>query len=99
MVATKPPRIRLRHAWRSVRVGYNYLDEKDFGLTHVILVSGDVELLRGIELQADISYPDLEDQSGDLASVLELSFQSTLQGWIGKAECVFGRCMAQHAFR
>lgn len=57
-------------------VGYNYLDEKEDGVTHVIAVSGDLEVLDGIELQADVSYADPENQSGNLASVLalELSF-------------------------
>lgn len=57
-------------------IGYNYLDEKADGITHVIALSGDVLLLEGVELQADVSYADPEDRRTNLASVLaiELSF-------------------------
>ena len=57
-------------------IGYNYLDEREEGITHVIVVSGDMEFLEGVELQADVSYADPEDRRTNLASVLalELSF-------------------------
>ena len=57
-------------------VGYNYLDEKADGITHVIAISGDMGLLEGVELQADVSYADPEDRRTNFASVLavELSF-------------------------
>lgn len=57
-------------------IGYNYLGEKDLGVTHVIVVSGDIEVLDGVELQADISYAEPEERRTSLASVfvLELSF-------------------------
>ncbi|MEZ5932016.1 MAG: porin [Alphaproteobacteria bacterium] len=57
-------------------IGYNYVDEKAAGITHVIALSGDMELVEGIELQADLSYADPEDNRTNLASVLvlELSF-------------------------
>lgn len=59
-----------------VGIGYNYLDEKADGITHVIALSADVLLLEGVELQADISYADPEVRRTNLASVLavELSF-------------------------
>jgi hypothetical protein len=57
-------------------IGYNYLDEKALGITHVIALSGDMPLLQGVELQADVSYADPDGQRTNLASVLalELSF-------------------------
>ena len=57
-------------------IGYNYLDEQELGITHVIVLSGDLEFLEGVEVQADVSYADPEDQPTNLASVLalELSF-------------------------
>lgn len=55
-------------------VGYNYLDQKADGITHVIVLSGDVLLLEGVELQADVSYADPEDQRTNLASVLAIEF-------------------------
>ncbi|MGI9418980.1 MAG: hypothetical protein ACR2RA_14205, partial [Geminicoccaceae bacterium] len=57
-------------------LGYNYLDENADGITHIIALSGDLLLLEGVELQADVSYADPEDRRTNLASVLavELSF-------------------------
>lgn len=57
-------------------VGYNYVDEKIDGITHVIALSGDMEIVNGVELQADVSYADPDNQSSNIASVLalELSF-------------------------
>ncbi len=57
-------------------IGYNYLDEKVDGVTHVVALSGDVPLWEGVELQADVSYADPEERGANLASVLavELSF-------------------------
>lgn len=57
-------------------IGYNYLDEKAEGVTHIIVLSGDVALLKGIELQADVSYADPPNQPNNIASILalELSF-------------------------
>lgn len=51
-------------------LGYNYLDEKTDGITHVIVLSGDILLLEGVELLADVSYADREDQGGNTASVV-----------------------------
>jgi len=57
-------------------IGYNRLDERGDGITHIIALSGDAPLLPGIELQADVSYADPEDRRTNLASVLaiEVSF-------------------------
>ena len=61
-----------------VGVGYNHVDEDVDGITHVLVLSGDLLLLQGVELQADVSYADPggEDRDGNLASVLavELGF-------------------------
>ena len=51
-------------------VGYNYLDEADGGVTHVVVISGGTPILPGVELQADVSYADPENDDGNVASVL-----------------------------
>lgn len=59
-----------------VGIGYNYVDEQAGGIVHVIVLSGDMEIVDGVELQADVSYADPDEQSSNIASVLalELSF-------------------------
>lgn len=53
-------------------VGYNFLDEKSDGVTHVFVISGDTTILPGVELQADVSYADPENDDGNVASVLAI---------------------------
>ncbi|NJO36805.1 MAG: porin [Rhizobiales bacterium] len=57
-------------------VGYNYVDESTAGVTHVTAFSGDVEILKGIELQGDVSYSNLKSGDETVACVVgvELSF-------------------------
>lgn len=57
-------------------IGYNYVDEKGDAISHIIVLSGDIGLFDGVELQSDVSYADPEDERTSIASVLalELSF-------------------------
>lgn len=57
-------------------IGYNYVDEKGGAITHVIVLSGDIGLFEGVELQSDVSYADPKDERTNIASVvaLEVSF-------------------------
>ena len=60
----------------SAGLGYNYLDEKADGITHISVLSADFAVLDGVVLQADVSHADPEDQRSNIASVfaVELSF-------------------------
>ena len=60
----------------SAGFGYNFVDEKSAGVTHIFVLSGDTPLLPNVELQGDVSYADPEGEDGNVASVLaiELGF-------------------------
>lgn len=57
-------------------LGYNYLDVKSGGITHVIALSGDVVILEGVQLQGDVSYTAPDNQDNNIASAfaVELAF-------------------------
>lgn len=57
-------------------LGYNFVDEKSAGITHIFVLSGDTPILPNVELQGDVSYADPEGEDGNVASVLaiELGF-------------------------
>ncbi|MEL6965587.1 MAG: porin, partial [Pseudomonadota bacterium] len=60
----------------SVGIGYNFVDEKSDGISHIFVLSGDTPILPGVDLQGDVSIADPEDESANVASVLavELGF-------------------------
>ena len=55
-------------------IGYNYVDVKSDGITHVIVLGGDVIILEGVALQSDVSYAAPDEGDGNIASAFAVEF-------------------------
>lgn len=66
--------LTLRIGEAAASLGYNYVDARSEGTTHIIVLSGDTPILPGVELQGDVSYADPEGDSGNVASVFAVEF-------------------------